>query len=270
MSKRYPITKAPPSAGFTLLEMAIVVLIIGLLVGGIVATKGFLAQAELRSLMTESNIMIDAFNQFKNRYRSLPGDYNQASASWPSGINGDGNGLIRAALVAGVSTPNNAELFAVFQHLALAGYIKGNYTGVADGGAPDAMDIGVNVPQSVMAGAGYLFTHPDQLDGVVAGDPVYFDGRYGHILRVGGYAPVVTVLTDRPKSGFLVPRDAYAIDSKFDDGTAGTGWITTYANPVGTSACALTSAPSSPYSINMALGATNMKPCYLFLNIPGS
>jgi prepilin-type N-terminal cleavage/methylation domain-containing protein len=269
------VKNTPPCAklGFTLIEMAIVLLVIGLLVGGILTGKTFVANAELRSMMTESQVTIDAFNQFTKKYHSVPGDYNlagcaagaTATCSWPGSgaANGDGNGIIRAG-----ATANDGELFGAWQHLALAGYIKGSYTGLTNGGTAIA-DIGNNVPQSVMSGVGYVFNHTDELDGtvnnVVTANATYFDGKYGHVLQVAG-----DTAGGMPSTGFLTPARAQALDDKFDDGAPGRGWITvkkpTAAEITATSGCASTNVTATAI-YNVAL---TTKPCYFFLNIPGS
>jgi prepilin-type N-terminal cleavage/methylation domain-containing protein len=126
--KKQPDCKALKQ-GFSLVELSIVIVIIGLLVGGIMSLQTYVANSKLNTMMNESKIYISAFNQFQTRYNAPPGDYASASSAWSGAGNGDGNGLIRANGGAG----NTAEYYYAFQHLALAGFIQGSYTGAANG-----------------------------------------------------------------------------------------------------------------------------------------
>jgi prepilin-type N-terminal cleavage/methylation domain-containing protein len=115
--------------GFTLVEVAIAIMIIGLLTGGVLTGKSLIdgakvtrAVAELKSIETSPRI-------FKSIYNSLPGDMNDASTklpgctSPPCSTNGNGNGIIgptdwitgqNSALAA------NSETFTLWHHLAAA------------------------------------------------------------------------------------------------------------------------------------------------------
>lgn len=204
--------------GFTLVELSIVLAIIGLLVGGIMGINTYVRSARLNGVMNDSKIYITAFNQFQTRYGSPPGDYSAASAAWTGAGNGDGNGVIRADAGAG----NPAEYYYVFQHLALAGFIPGTYTGLANsvGGAT----AGQNVPAGSMEKTAYIFDHPDQLDGYVSAlaTTFYPSGMYGNVLIVAG---LYTAATGIPNQPFLSPKQAYQLDDKFDDGVPTTGMV---------------------------------------------
>ncbi len=201
-----------------------VIVVIGLLVGAISATRNFMSNAQLNSLVNESKYYVNAFQQFgqlNTTRHAIPGDFAQAKTIWPAAVdNGDGNGLIRAA-----ATAQNCELFGAFQHLALAGLIRGSFTGKSADGTSGASatkqaGIGKNIPQSVMDRVGYYFDHPDALDGNVSGDGVYFDGKYGHVLIVAG-----ATTSAMPDTAFLTPMQTMKIDDKYDDGAPGKGWI---------------------------------------------
>ena len=83
------------SRGFTLIEIAIVLVIIGLLLGGVLKGQELITGARVRNLISQQDGIKAAFFGFQDRYRALPGDYAAATrTSVPSAGNGNGNGRI--------------------------------------------------------------------------------------------------------------------------------------------------------------------------------
>lgn len=116
-------SKAPRrsrSRGFTLVEISIVLVIIGLILGGILNAQSVIRNAQTKDTIKAFNDMAAAARQFQDRYGMLPGDYNNAVASLPgmiapcAGVNGNGNGTLTAA-----------ESGCASQHMILAGMLKG-------------------------------------------------------------------------------------------------------------------------------------------------
>lgn len=200
------------SAAFTLLEASIVIAIIGLLVGGIVATRTYLRTAELVSMVNEGKNYLKAAKQFERMYSgAMPGDMSNASSYWSGAGNGDGNTVIGNL---------NTEYFLAFQHLSRAGMITGNYTGVAGGaGALDA-DLGVNVPKSPIKKIGYSYGSGNA-GGMITGSGTFYDGYYGVFVRVGSD----TAGNSLPVSGFMTTQEAFELDTKFDNGLASSGFM---------------------------------------------
>jgi prepilin-type N-terminal cleavage/methylation domain-containing protein len=105
--------------GFTLIEIAIVLLIIGLLLGGVMKGQAMIDSARVRSLANDLTGIEAAWISFQDRYRSLPGDYGQAKTHiLAEAANGDANAVVDAA-----------ESGDVWQHLSAAGFISGSYNG---------------------------------------------------------------------------------------------------------------------------------------------
>jgi prepilin-type N-terminal cleavage/methylation domain-containing protein len=112
--------------GFTLIEIAIVLVIIGLLLGGVLKGQELITGARVRNLIQQQDGVKAAYFGFLDRFRALPGDYSQAAANI-AGIttgcgtngNGDGDGQIEA-------TGNENTL--AWEHLSKAGFINGTYT----------------------------------------------------------------------------------------------------------------------------------------------
>ena len=68
--------------GFTLLELSIVLVIIGFLVGGVVAGVELIQAARLNKVMTDMRKFLTAVNVFQNKYDGLPGDISNATYYW--------------------------------------------------------------------------------------------------------------------------------------------------------------------------------------------
>ena len=118
-------------SGFTLIEIAIVLVIIGLLLGGVLKGQELITSARVRNLISLQDGVKAAYFGFLDRYRALPGDYQQAQAvanipGCGGCFGGDGNGQIQTV----------AESIHVWEHLSKAGFITGSY--VSGGAAPVA------------------------------------------------------------------------------------------------------------------------------------
>jgi prepilin-type N-terminal cleavage/methylation domain-containing protein len=121
--------------GFTLIEIAIVLVIIGLLLGGVLKGQELITGARVRNLISQQDGVKAAYFGFLDRFRALPGDYGSATTtitgvSTTSGCgvvatpgNGNGNGQIEPAAAGAPS-----EHTLVWEHLSKAGFINGTYT----------------------------------------------------------------------------------------------------------------------------------------------
>jgi len=110
-------------AGFTLVEIAIVLVIIGLLLGGILKGQELINSARVRNLADQNSGIQAAYYGFIDRYRQVPGDWNKASAETAIGVTiyegGNGNGRIDNTI------PESA---AVWEQLAKSGFLGGGFT----------------------------------------------------------------------------------------------------------------------------------------------
>jgi prepilin-type N-terminal cleavage/methylation domain-containing protein len=121
--------------GFTLIEIAIVLVIIGLLLGGILKGQELITSARVRNLISQQDGIKAAFYGFQDRYRALPGDYqlaNQNLGGTGTITNGNGNGRISNAANGGAGAADEQNL--VWDHMTRAGFLNGNFTYAA--GAP--------------------------------------------------------------------------------------------------------------------------------------
>ena len=192
--------------GFTLVELSIVIVIIGLIIAGVVAGQSIVRQAKLRSVISEVNEYNVAMNAFILEYDGLPGDFNRATSYWPSGGTSDGNG----DKIIHVQSPNvNTEAIRGWEHLSLAGIIPGSFSG--DGN----LEIGVNVPASSIDNKTiYLMAN---LDISLPGTTLF--GKSRELIIYTG----TELGTNIPWGASFAPKEAKAIDDKIDDGIPSLG-----------------------------------------------
>jgi len=209
--------------GFTLIEIAIVLVIIPLLLGGVLKGQELITSARVRNLIQQQDGVKAAYFGFLDRYRALPGDYtgavqniNGIATAACNGGNGNGNGQIELA---------GNEFVLAWEHLSKSGFLTGAYTCAAAEGPTTTP----NNPYGTRMQLIY--------------DAVY-DG-----------APTAR---HNVKTGNQIPSDILAeVDRKMDDGNAvgGTFRFSAYAGggvaPTGSGSCYATAAPNGWVSTNV-------------------
>lgn len=101
--------------GYTLVEIAIVLVIIGLLLGGILQSQSLIRSMRVKDILVTAKDLSTASQYFKDRYRYLPGDWRYTANEIPNvTVGGDGNGIINT-----VAESNNVPV-----HLFNAGFIR--------------------------------------------------------------------------------------------------------------------------------------------------
>ena len=180
-------------SGFTLIEIAIVLVIIGLLLGGILKGQELITQGRIRNVANDFQSMTAAINIYQDRYRAIPGDDPGAAARWTAAGNtttsGTGDGTIgtgTAATPAYNSATITDESRLFWHHLRLAGLV---------GGATTTGAIGTANPPNAASG----------ITGVQNG--------------AFGIAGIVVCSNNLPA------KIAQAVDTQFDDGIATTGTV---------------------------------------------
>jgi prepilin-type N-terminal cleavage/methylation domain-containing protein len=192
------------SPGFTLVELSIVLVIIGLILGGVMVGRSMIRSMQVNRIGADVEAYRAAVATFQDKYGTLPGDLSNATTFWTGAVNGNGDGRI----------PCCAEDFAFWRHLQLAGLIKGTFTGVTGPGSTYDSVIGTNIPQSSITSAGYMAmtTYNSSIF------YFYADGDMG--LLLGGDGPATY-----SHSPTLTVEEASLLDQKMDDGLAVSGLI---------------------------------------------
>ena len=232
--------------GFTLVEIAIVLVIVGLLLGGILKGRELIDGARVRNLAGMNAGIQAAYYGFVDRYRQVPGDMTAAAAASALGdatitAGGNSNGRIDAG--------NWREASAVWLHLTRAGLLQGSY----DGGATSATRYRVATMAPQNAFNGYMLLGQTRDYSTTTGAPTAAQAvRLG--LVFGNNIPV---------------RIARELDLKIDDQRPLTGALrftgtTTFSHrgvSEATTAC-MTSATTNEYDI--AGDAQNCNLVYLY------
>jgi prepilin-type N-terminal cleavage/methylation domain-containing protein len=204
-------------SGFTLVELSIVLVIIGLIVSSVLVGQTLVRSAELRSTLTQLESFNSAIGTFRGKYNGLPGDVLGAANFGFTG-NGDANGVLYAASSAtGMSGTSENNYF--WNHLGSSGasLISGSYTGST---ALTATTISGALPS---AKSGNYW-------GVFAGRATTTAEVASSVLESGFNYYILGVTGDGTSGAFttavtLTPLEAQSLDSKIDDGKPSLGTV---------------------------------------------
>jgi len=214
-------------SAFSLIELSIVLIIIGLLVAGVTGGAALIKTAELRSVMSEARGYNVAVNSFYVQYDALPGDYDTAIAT---SLAGNNNGFIEYGSVNDVAEGVNA-----YDQLVESGILDDEgLTITAWSATTDAFVAqipGTHMPESKVKGGGWTF------GAISAAAPSVSTSDASYAILTGAtVATEFVTLTYAPlvPTGILSPSDAVSIDTKTDDGDALTGTVRSILNGVST------------------------------------
>ncbi|MBN8544430.1 MAG: prepilin-type N-terminal cleavage/methylation domain-containing protein [Alphaproteobacteria bacterium] len=250
--------------GFSLVELSIVLVILGLLTGGILAGQSLIRASELRAVSTEYQRYVAATQTFRDKYFAIPGDFNSATRFWQRMTNtadcitnssaavnsagscdGDGD-----ATFDGSAANQSTEAFQYWRQLALAGLVEGTYSGLS-GGAASGHVVATNAPKSKFGQSYWSVGTYSSLSGHAS---IFDRTGTGQLFQFGGlHASAGNRVT------VFKPEEAWNIDSKMDDGRPAVGKfrVRTNEDTYVISDCT-TAATTADLNANYALSRTDV------------
>ena len=200
--------------GFTLVEIAIVLVIIGLLLGGILKGQEMITQAKIKNVVSDFSGISAAYYGYQDRYRAIPGDDPNADTRWsasPAATKGDGNGVVAGTYNnSGAACVATVEACSWWDHLRRAGFVAGS---------------GVAQPFNAVTG----------LLGVQTGNGA-------GATAMGGFGGLIVC------SAGLPDKIAIAVDTQMDDGVIATGTVRGQLHTAGPNPNIAAGADSSAYA----------------------
>lgn len=190
-------TRNNSQAGFSLIELAVVLIVMGLLIGGILKGRDLIESARLKRVMSQLNEFRMATSTFLDKFDALPGDFNKASTQINGELrDGNNNGVIEGAGLGGGS-----EALAFWSHLAAAGFIGSP----GPTGSQNVGEFGKGAPESSIGGGFTVENNQNGLKGLwfILGQK---HGEHG-------------------TGGLLTPAQAMSIDKKMDNGHPTSGKV---------------------------------------------
>jgi prepilin-type N-terminal cleavage/methylation domain-containing protein len=242
-------TFSSKKSAFSLIELSIVLIIIGLLIAGVTGGASLIRSSELRSAMGEARGYAVAVNGFYSQYNALPGDYY-------SGVPGSGtyagvSGSIYAGTTNGFdnkieyyatdTSANSSESVVAWDQLIKTGSIDSTLT-LTQAASTAAQVYGTHMPASKIKFAGWHFdyrnnvggTHNYALTTVAAGataeGAANAPSNQNVVVLTGttiAASSTKTLVNGATNSslGAVTGPDALSIDTKIDDGFANAGKV---------------------------------------------
>jgi prepilin-type N-terminal cleavage/methylation domain-containing protein len=234
--------KGTKQRGFTLIEMSVVLVIIGLIVGGVLVGQDLVRAAGVRAQISQIEKYNQAANTFYGKYGYLPGDIPAAPAAQFGFIArpgyaglGDGNGVIEGA----ASTGGNhcgycdgiGETVLFWADLSTAGLIDGSFTVASAYTFPTSDITGTALsayfPAAKIGGGNYVYVWSGGTNASLG---------YSNSINYFGLSAITkdmaqTDAGEMNSTPGLTVLQAYSIDNKMDDGFPQSGRVTaTYLN----------------------------------------
>ena len=240
------------TTGFSLVELSIVLVILGLLTGGILTGQSLIRAAELRAIITEKDKYVAAVHSFKDKYFTLPGEMPNATDFWGD-TSGSGCGgktitgepahfqICSGYFVNGMvdylpgQMMSSYEAVQFWRHLALAGLIEGAYSGETLTNSLFGNASGYHVLPQYYGAIGPVVpaSRAMNMNWYTGYNPNYiqrtgnnfFTYNYGNYLLHGKSFDG----SGTPSyQGAMKPEEVWSIDKKLDDGQPGMGKVIAY------------------------------------------
>ncbi len=216
---------------FTLLELSIVLVVVGLLAAGILVGSDLIQAARIRAQISQLEAYTTAVNTFKIKYGGIPGDltavqaeaYDFAPRSGAS-AHGDGNGSLESCRIDSFYVSDfyfGCETALFWRDLAEAGMIAGNFSSAVD----DFINIGPDgssqyLPEARLGGGNYLSVFSEAQQSVFSTNSIDCIDSFCFALSK---SPISLGSANYLVRDGVTPYQAYVIDTKIDDGLPLTG-----------------------------------------------
>ncbi len=245
------VVKTSHNNGFTLVELSVVLVIIGLIIGGIMTGRDLLKSSIIRAQISQIENYTYAVSAFSDKYANLPGDITPDIAT-PAGMtvrsgatdHGDGDGQVAASCAIGENFGCESALF--WSDLSHEKLIKENFTAATDGSVTAGADtVEDYLPRGKIKGSLLMARWYTQLQ-----------SNTFRFFNASTYAAGV----ETGAGASSTPQEASSIDMKMDDGKPLTGLVMASITGVGLPAAAgvcVTDDPGNPYNTAVEKYATN-------------
>ncbi len=185
------IKRLSDTKGFTLVELAIVLVIIGIILGAVLKGQELVNNAKMKRAYNQYREILSAIYTYYDRYGKYPGDDPNANPRWAAATNGNNNGYIDG-LTLGCGASSTSETCQVWLHLRLANILTGATTAADGTKAPsNAYGGSIGVGYATVQGLTTMWIAFDNVPGDVCTslDEMYDDGVYntGSIRGSGDY-----------------------------------------------------------------------------------
>jgi prepilin-type N-terminal cleavage/methylation domain-containing protein len=250
--------------GFTLIELAIVVVVLGILIGGVLTGQSLIESANKQKVITNFNKLKTGLNAFKLEFDAIPGDFDEAYDYWgddcanvshpPQRIgmcNGDGDNKITAG--------NSGFHYYCFswacercmflRHMSLAGILSESYNCIEESTAI----------KNPLNSESYLFVSNrcEYGRGVVECNT---PNRYTHNTYIMSNGSSITSHHKwlYCRRGSFNPKQLKYIDEKIDDGKPKTGILVAAQYTGGNNICHYSTITSGACLLNNTENAYNV------------
>lgn len=228
--------------GFTLVELSIVLVIIGLIVGGVLTGRDMIRAAEIRSTISQLEGYNTAVNTFRDKFGGIPGDL-VASRATQFGMvtrtgaagHGDGNRLVEGC--AAGATAAGCETVLFWRDLSSASMVEDTYGTATDALAPTSTAATLLFPAAKLGQGNFIGVYP----GTNGRNNFQLAGITGIDSATAGEYDLTQGLT---------PQTAFNLDDKIDDGNPATGSVRAAFST--TALGAIHTAGAAPFDANGA------------------
>ncbi len=247
--------------GFTLVELAIVMIIIGLLIGGILKGQELIANARLASAVSKTKAIDAALNTFRDSYSGLPGDILAPGTRLPGcalRCATAGNGNSQIGVGPGAIQAAASENLVAWAQLAVTDLLGGvQNTPVATVVSGGTTNPSAEIPGQIFIG------YASGLTGL-ATPTTSGTAKAGHYLLIHNGVGTTDSVAASSATTSITPSQASRIDAKLDDGLPNTGSVLAMGT-TGTSGCSGGATDSA--TDNLYTTANEASSCGIYVRI---